>query len=205
MRSLPKQSSCSPSCSSCQNAVALAIAVAPELTHYPAASGFDTSRPDAHPRITRRRRPAVSDGDPQQRQQSRPLAGAALRERLERAADGLLYTSEIDVPFEYVCAARRAGASAAAAPPDAREVAALFGAGGDEPLGERTLDDFFARHIERVDPADGPSMALVPRFEALKAALRESLRDARAVRVGKVEVRCYVVGLDARGDVAGLA
>ena len=131
-----------------------------------------------------------------------PLAGAALRERLERAAEGLLYTSETDAPFEYVSAPRRGGAGGELT---AAEVAALFAGGDGGPVGERTLDKFFARHIERVDPHDAASVALVPRYEALKAALRESLGSVRAVRVGAVEVRCFVVGLDARGDVAGLA
>lgn len=127
-----------------------------------------------------------------------------LRTRLERAAEGLSYTSEIDAPFEYVCAARAAGADGGGAPA-AREVAALFGADPGEPLGERTLEEFFARHVERVDPHDAPSRALIPRYAALREALRQSLRGARAVRVGAVEVRCYVVGLDADGNVAGLA
>ena len=131
-----------------------------------------------------------------------PLAGDALRAHLERAAEGLTYTSEIDAPFEFVYAPRRGGG---AGPLTAREAASLLGAGAEEPVGERTLDAYFARHVERVDPHDAASMALVPRYAALKAALGESLGDARAVRVGSVEVRCYVVGLDARGDVAGLA
>jgi hypothetical protein len=153
--------------------------------------------------------------DPQRRddQQSQPyaapppplpaLSGATLRAHLERAAEGLTYTSEIDAPFEFVSAPRRSGGGGG--PLTAREVATLFGAGAEEPVGERTLDAFFARHIERVDPHDAASLALAPRYAALKAALGESLGDARAVRVGSVEVRCYVVGLDARGDVAGLA
>jgi len=77
------------------------------------------------------------------------------------------------------------------------------------PAGEvveaRTLDDFFARHIERVDPNDAVAVALVPRYERLKRTIRTSVRDARVFRVGTIAIRCYVVGLDPWGNVVGLA
>jgi len=69
---------------------------------------------------------------------------------------------------------------------------------------ERTLDEFLARHIERADPLDAKMQEMRPRFETLRATLRAKLRDVRVFRVGAVEVRCYVVGADSVGNLAGL-
>jgi hypothetical protein len=34
--------------------------------------------------------------------------------------------------------------------------------------------------------------------------LSTRLRDARVYRLGKIEVRCYIAGLDGAGNIAGL-
>ncbi len=127
-------------------------------------------------------------------------SAAATRRRLERAAAGLVYTSESDYPFTYV-----AFAADAAAPLTEAAFRRAAGVPADSAVEARTLDEFFARHIERVDPNDAAAVALVPRYRALRRALRTSVRGARAFRVGGVVIRCYVVGVDARGDVVGLA
>jgi hypothetical protein len=131
----------------------------------------------------------------------RPWGDAeAVRRRLESAASGLLYTSESDYAFEYV-----RFPAAASVPLSEAEFRAAAGVPADSTVEERTLDDFFARHIERVDPDDPVAVALVPRYEALKRTIRTSVRDARVFRVGRIVIRCYLVGVDARGNVVGLA
>jgi len=131
---------------------------------------------------------------------ARARSTEATRRRLERAAAGLLYTSESDYPFEYVFFAvdTRAPLTEAA-------FRAIAGVPADSLVEERTLDDFFARHIERVDPGDSAAVALVPRYESLKRVIRTSVRGVRVYRVGQIAIRCYVVGVDARGNVIGLA
>jgi hypothetical protein len=124
---------------------------------------------------------------------------AAVRRRLERAADGLLYTSESDYPFTFYHAPARTSAPLT--------VAAFRDAAGvpaDSLVEEVSLDEFFARHIERVDPNDPAAVALVPRYEALKRELRATVRQPRVFRVGRIAVRCYAVGVDAFGNVTGL-
>lgn len=132
------------------------------------------------------------------------------RARLERAAAGLQYTSESDYPFEFV---------AASAPPgrvrpsgdglrdgvDEAALRAAFGMPADEAIEAVSLDDFFARHIERVDPADRTARALVPRYRALKRTVHAVTGATRVYRVGRVQVRCYLVGTDPWGNVIGLA
>jgi hypothetical protein len=126
---------------------------------------------------------------------------SALREQLEAAAAGLVYSSESDRPFEFFSLPLPPGDDGALT---AERFARLVGAPIDAPTGERTLDAFFARHLERSDPYDAEAQRLRPRYERLKKTLSELLRDVRVFRVGRTEVRCYVVGRDAAGGLAGL-
>jgi hypothetical protein len=124
-----------------------------------------------------------------------------LRERIERAADGLVYSSKSDRPFEF----RRFPAVAIpVARLSATELASLAGARGGD-VQEITLDELLARHIEHVDAHDVESQRLIPRYEAFRDAIRESLADVRVVRHGRLEVRCLVLGNDpATGEIAGV-
>jgi hypothetical protein len=124
----------------------------------------------------------------------------ALRERLESAAEGLVYTSESDRPFEWFFLP----GGAAGWPYGADEFARRLGAAPDGPREERTLENFLKRHIETSDPYDAGAQRVRPRYEALRAALGSSLGGVRAFRLGKIQVQCYVVGDDGRGNLAGL-
>jgi Nuclease A inhibitor-like protein len=128
-----------------------------------------------------------------------PQPDAALRARLEQAADGLLYTSESDYPFEFVFFP-----GAGDTPPGVDAFAVAAGAAPDAPRQERTLERFFAPHVERSDPADAESQRLRPRYEALRELLRTELRGTTVYRIGEVEIQCYVVGGDGHGNLAGL-
>lgn len=122
----------------------------------------------------------------------------AVRARLERAADGLLFLSEIDAPFEYVELTGIPDGEIAA------DVVARAIGERDAPVETRSLNDFLAGHIEHPDPADRVAQENVAGFRALQAALTESLSDVRVFRVGEVDVRYYVIGRTAEGRVAGL-
>lgn len=120
-----------------------------------------------------------------------------LRERVERAAEGLTYGSESDRPFEFFFLP-----GGGDAPPGAEAFGARVGAAGA--VEERGLDDFFMRHVETIDPADTESQRIRPRYEALRELLRTELRGTTVYRTGRVEVQCYVVGADGRGNLAGV-
>ncbi|HEX2209014.1 MAG TPA: nuclease A inhibitor family protein [Longimicrobium sp.] len=121
----------------------------------------------------------------------------ALRERLEKASEGLTYTSESDRPFEFFFLP-----GGGDAPPGEEAFGRLIGAAGA--VEERDLDDFFMRHAETSDPYDAEAQRIRPRYEALRELLRTSLRGTTVYRTGRVEVQCYVIGGDGRGNLAGV-
>ncbi|MET0398667.1 MAG: nuclease A inhibitor family protein [Longimicrobiaceae bacterium] len=122
------------------------------------------------------------------------------RERLEAAAEGLLFISETESPFEYE-----------ELPGDAPEeltadaVRKALGEPEGTPAAELSLDRFLAGHIEEADPADPVAQESVPRFQALKQALAGSLADVRVFRVGDVQVSYHALGRAPDGTVAGLS
>jgi hypothetical protein len=130
-----------------------------------------------------------------------PDLSRLLRDRLESAAAGLVYSSEGDHPFRFV----ELGAATDRWPPVAGDFAAMVDAGVGEQIEEMSLHEFLARHVERVDPMDTEAQALRPRYDELRRTLRTELRDLRVFRVGQVRVRCFALGLDpATGRVCGL-
>jgi hypothetical protein len=122
-----------------------------------------------------------------------------LRRQLERAAGDLLYTSESDYPFGFYDAG-----VAVAQPLTIASFRAAAAIPADSVVEQVSLDAFLARHIENVDPADAAAVRLVPRYERLRAALRQELADVTVFRVGRILIRCYIVGTTPSGRVAGL-
>ena len=124
---------------------------------------------------------------------------ALLRERLEAEIDGLVYSSESDRPFAFFLLP-----GAGDRPPGVNEFARRVGADARAPREERGLDDFFARHTDTSDPWDAEAQRIRPRYEALRETLRNALRWTTVYRIGRIEVDCYVVGGDGRGNLAGV-
>jgi hypothetical protein len=131
---------------------------------------------------------------------TRDAGPAALLRRVAALAEGLVYSSESDRPLLPFHRA----AAAVPIPLTPRAFTAMLGADADEPVEEWTLERFFLRHIECAAPEDEIASARLPRYDALRSLMQRELRDARVFRVGRVQVRCYVVGLDAGGDLIGL-
>ena len=123
-----------------------------------------------------------------------------LRAEVLAAAEGLVYTSESDRPFEWW----ELPGGAAGWPYGADEFARRIGAAAGAPVEERTLDRLFKPHIETVDPQDTRALEIRPRYEALKRLLATRLRDVRVFRIGRVEIDTWAVGDDGRGNLAGV-
>lgn len=127
------------------------------------------------------------------------LPTGIIRVRLEAAAAGLLYTSESDYPFTWYF---HPGPTPSPLTIDAfRRMLRLAPSVTVE---TRSLDDFFARHIEAVDPFDATAVALVPRYRQLRETIRVVLRNPQVFRVGTIAIDCYIVGLDRAGNLVGL-
>jgi len=127
------------------------------------------------------------------------MAKGSLREELEEAAAGLQYHSESDYPFQFFTLPaesekdltpegflNRIGVSQQFREEMNLEI--------DQLIEERTLDGFF--------PASDDAEA--KRFQELEVVLRKRLRGVKVLRVGRVEIRCYIAGLDEHGYIAGL-
>jgi hypothetical protein len=124
-----------------------------------------------------------------------------LRQRLEQAAEGLVYSSEGDYPFEFFFLPMNGSEELL----DEQRFAALVGAPPDTPVRLNTLDRFLSNHIETSDPWDVETQRIRPRYERLKALLQENLRDVCVFRVGEIQIRCYIAGWDEQGNLTGLA
>ena len=118
---------------------------------------------------------------------------------MERASSDLVYSSEADRPFEFFAVAYRGRRG----PPDAAGFAALIGK-PDEPVEERSLVEFFSHHSATSDPYDSHAQKMRRRYDALMRVLSTRLRDVCVYRVGKIEVDCYIVGLDTNENLVGL-
>ena len=141
------------------------------------------------------------------------------RTLLERAARDLTYTSESDYPFTWFfqSVARTQGDAPAgeldedlfvpeSSPRElsVEDFRSLLEVSPAERVDVVSLDVFFARHIENVDSADSAAVALVPRYLALRESLRRTVDGVQVFRVGQIVIRCYIVGIDRDGNLAGL-
>ena len=132
-----------------------------------------------------------------------PFPEPVIRAQLALASDGLLYTSESDYPFTWFTAALPPVQSFAS-PLTIATMRTIVGAPADAPAEVISLDAFFARHIENVDPYDSVAVALVPRYVNLRETLRHTLPGVQVFRIGAIQVHCYAVGLDRERNVVGL-
>jgi histidine triad (HIT) family protein len=117
--------------------------------------------------------------------------------RLADAADGLLYISEGEAPFQPV----RIPGPAASAEEALRAFLKLPDGAAIE---TRTLERFFAHLTDRADPNDPAAQALVPRYRQLIETLRQLLPDIAVYRVGTAEIACYLIGRADDGSFPGL-
>ena len=141
----------------------------------------------------------------------RPLT---LGEELEKAAEGLYYMSESDYPYQFFTLPAESDDDLT--PEGFLSRLGMTQAVIDEhnlPLDrlveEWAFDGFFptdddlARY-HGTDTNDPEVVAESKQYRKLEAALRKRLRGLKVLRVGQVQVRCYVAGLDERGYLAGL-
>ncbi len=132
-------------------------------------------------------RPSVAPG----------LCADALRATLDAASSRLLYPSETDAPI------RALSPDAVTHMPSIDDFADVIGMTARPSVRAEPFEAFM-QPLTSSD-ANTPSEQLrAARFRSLERALRAQLTDLRVYRVGTVDVRVYVVGLTACGELAGV-
>lgn len=120
----------------------------------------------------------------------------SLLDRIEKAADGLIYVSETDAPVVPFAS------SETTATPET--MLQNLGPGVDESVDELSFAAFFDRLTGIKDWHGEREKAKAKKFLALKELLEKNLRDLTVYRIGNVQIDIYVVGIDAEGRVMGV-
>ena len=121
-----------------------------------------------------------------------------LRSRLEAASEGLVYGSESDYPFTFFAVPGVHGFDSPA------EFARLVGAPPELRVRETSWDHFVAWPLSGGDPVDPSSGQTAASFGRLDSELRALLKNLRVIRIGEVQIYCFIVGDDGRGNLGGL-
>lgn len=150
----------------------------------------------------------VESSDSGQRN-SAPKPPRSLRDELEEAADGLSYQSESYRPYQFFTLPAegegdltpegfiiRLGIS--------QQFIDEFNVPVDKLVEERALDDFLQTEDWAVDQSDPEAVSELARIRRLKEVLRKRLRGVTVFRVGRIDIRCYIAGLDEQNNLAGL-
>ena len=134
---------------------------------------------------------------------------ASLRDKLERAAQGLYHGSESNYPYHFFCLPWdaekdftlenfliRLGVSQAFLDDHQLSI--------NDIASERPFEEFILGYQ---DPATADEPEVVSELKQRKKlikVLKENLKGIKVIRVGVVQISCYVAGIDADGDIAGL-
>jgi hypothetical protein len=121
--------------------------------------------------------------------------GQKLLAEIERATAGLVYVSESDAPIEPYF-----GGTADTV--DSRDLIEINTEA--EAYHVEGVERFFARLTAEKDWFGPRERKNAGRFRKLEELLTENLKDLRVLKVGRIKVDIYVVGLDASGNLAGI-
>ena len=141
-------------------------------------------------------------------------ARVSLTEEFTRAAKGILFSSESDYPLEFFTIPAKGVDDLT---PDgflnllglSFTLVAEFNLPLARLIEQRPLDQFFLSlegwaEYKNSDTTDPEVVAEFKKYRRVEVALNKRLTNLKFFRVGQVEVRCYVIGLDAQGHIAGL-
>jgi hypothetical protein len=128
-----------------------------------------------------------------------PVCGDGVNASVSYATERLLFTSESDYPFTSV---NFAGAARNGATADAVRTAA--GITDGVAVETRTMDDFFGwRAIDDASATLG-ERSVAARYRVLRRALESNLTDLHVYRFGSIQIRVFIVGRDACGNLVGV-
>jgi hypothetical protein len=121
--------------------------------------------------------------------------GKNLLAEIEKSTAGLTYISETDAPVKavFVAGARSTDAIHFISKGTAAEI-----------LEARQPREFFDRLTTEKDWFGSREREIAKRFSELEKLLNENLCNLTVLRVGRIQIDIYVVGLDADGNLVGI-
>ena len=116
--------------------------------------------------------------------------------QLSQAIKGLLWMSESDYPFATVYLENVANIQT--------KLIELTNSNPISKIEIRTIDSFFDRVIKQ-DNWDEEELEECKRYQALVKLLKTHLQNLQVYRVGECEIKVYILGKTALGNIAGLS
>jgi Nuclease A inhibitor-like protein len=119
------------------------------------------------------------------------------RDRIAKAANGLLFSSEADYPLEPFV-----WKDGVPFTPEA--LYTLTALPAPTPVTQVDFNEFFAPMLDLPDDPTPEARARVARFRSLVRVLRHTLHDLTVYKLGTIEMPTFIVGRLANGMIAGL-
>lgn len=129
------------------------------------------------------------------------MTNSDIVDQLKQASENLLWMSESEYPFE-VFRWKLPENQTTLTP---ATVLQLTNQPPDTPVEEVKLDDFFAPVTEEQDWYEEAEKATMRQYQNLVKTITSTLASVRVYRVGKRNIRLYIVGTTPEGDWAGLS
>ena len=116
---------------------------------------------------------------------------------IKKAAEGLLFISESDHPFELVLIEDKPASIS-------NKIIQLAKKPAGTAVEKQDLDYFFRNMIKVYPEFSTAQKITAQRFSSLVKVLRENLTDIHVYRVGEVQVDAFIIGQLKNGQYAGL-
>jgi Nuclease A inhibitor-like protein len=120
------------------------------------------------------------------------LETEALIRQLETAVTDLVWTSEIDAPFDVALWAQ------SDVSPSPKQVLQQAQLPSETPVQQLKLEDFLAPVLQASDSLEFQEAA--NQFQILQDRLNRSLREIRVYRCSEIEIEIYILGQAPSGD-----
>ena len=116
----------------------------------------------------------------------------SLKDRIEKAREGLVYVSETDAQIELFF-------NASMNEPSAKELLRWLGKQDETVAESADPEDFFGRLTSAKEWHMKDQTRNVLKFKKLQQLLEKELANLRVIRIGKIRVETYVIGKSKEG------
>ena len=120
-----------------------------------------------------------------------------LLKEIKRASKDLYYISEIDAEIRAFDGGKSGEISS-------EIILQRTKSSKEAKVEERDFDEFFERLTKIQDWFEEEETEKANRFAYLRNLLKNNLRDLKVYKVGEIQIRIYVAGLDAEDDLFGI-